>query len=465
MGMFNNNLAIDKEEPFKYDRLQRKAEAENLISVFDIVDNQMVLAVNSKWGTGKTSFLKMWNQYLINNNYKTIFFNAWENDYVEEPFIAFVDEIRESIKDEEAIKGFMEKAKDAGLALAKQSPKIVSKIVENKTGFKSEEIISNNELTKIISNKIDNYNKNKKSVNKFKEELESLASKELEKNEKPIVIFVDELDRCRPDFAIRLLERIKHFFNVQNIIFVLGIDKEALSNSIRVVYGEQTDINGYLSRFIDLEYKLRENNDDRYVEYLMDKYNFSEIFESRRFHDTLLVEYQYSDFSKLMVQVMINFKLSLRDIEKVIVEIYMILKANIRNYIYPYQLIMLCVIKHIDRNIYNKIKFKQISYNDLLLRLKQQNNNIQAWFEDRKTCAFKAYILWLLGDSNEIGELKSNVSGLSKNERSANKYVKCLEYYNRIVNYQIVPGDEIEIRKIIFKMVELYDNFTMINGK
>lgn len=158
----------------------------------------MVLAINSQWGTGKTSFLKMWNQYLINKGYKTIFFNAWENDYVEEPFIAFVDEIRESINDENKIKGFMEKAKNVGLALVKQSPKMVSKAIKNKTGFDSEEIISDDELTKIISDKIDNYSKNKKSVDKFKKEL----------------------------------EKIKHFFNVENIIFILGIDKEALSNSI-----------------------------------------------------------------------------------------------------------------------------------------------------------------------------------------------------------------------------------------
>ena len=436
--------------------------------MFDIVNNQMVLAINSQWGTGKTSFLQMWNQYLKNEGYKTIFFNAWENDYVEDPFIAFVDEIRESINDENKIRGLMEKAKDVSLALFKQTPKMASKILKEKTGFDSEEIISNDELAKSVADKIDNYNKNKKSVDKFRKELEKIALKEFEQNTKPMIIFVDELDRCRPDYAINLLERIKHFFNVQNIIFILGIDKEALSNSIKVIYGEQTDINGYLTRFIDLEYRLKRGSNEQYVNYLVDKYNFYTIFEKRNFRDTLLVEYQYSDFLKVVIQVAVGFNLSLRDIEKIIVEIYMILKANISKYIYPYSLVMLCAIKRINRDIYNKIKFNQINYNELILKLKQQNENLQEWLEDRKTCVFKAYLIWLLNDTVEINRIKENIEKIEENKRWEDNDNRCLENYDRIISgagYWMVWDDGIGVKERIFKMAELYDNFTMITGE
>lgn len=468
MGIFNNNLEIDIENPFKYDKLQREEEIENLTAMFDIVNNQMVLAINSQWGTGKTSFLQMWNQYLKNEGYKTIFFNAWENDYVEDPFIAFVDEIRESINDENKIRGLMEKAKDVSLALFKQTPKMASKILKEKTGFDSEEIISNDELAKSVADKIDNYNKNKKSVDKFRKELEKIALKEFEQNTKPMIIFVDELDRCRPDYAINLLERIKHFFNVQNIIFILGIDKEALSNSIKVIYGEQTDINGYLTRFIDLEYRLKRGSNEQYVNYLVDKYNFYTIFEKRNFRDTLLVEYQYSDFLKVVIQVAVGFNLSLRDIEKIIVEIYMILKANISKYIYPYSLVMLCAIKRINRDIYNKIKFNQINYNELILKLKQQNENLQEWLEDRKTCVFKAYLIWLLNDTVEINRIKENIEKIEENKRWEDNDNRCLENYDRIISgagYWMVWDDGIGVKERIFKMAELYDNFTMITGE
>ena len=100
MGIFNNEIVINKDNPFENDKLNREIEANNLTNLFNLVDNQMVLAIDSPWGTGKSSFLKMWNQKLINEGYDTIFFNAWENDFVEDAFIAFVDEIREALEEE-----------------------------------------------------------------------------------------------------------------------------------------------------------------------------------------------------------------------------------------------------------------------------------------------------------------------------------------------------------------------------
>lgn len=469
MGIFNNNLEIDIENPFKNDKLQREEEVKNLTALFDIVDNQMVLAINSQWGTGKTSFLKMWNQYLINEEYKTIFFNAWENDYVEEPFIAFVDEIRESINDEDMIGSFIEKAKNVSLALLKQTPKIVSKIIKNKTGIDTEEEISNDELTQLVSDKIDNYNKDKKSVGNFKKELKKIANNEFEESKKPIVIFVDELDRCRPDYAISLLERIKHFFNVQNIIFILGIDKEALSNSIKIIYGQQTDVGGYLTRFIDLEYRLKETNRDKYIEYLLSKYKFIELFEKRNFSNKRLsVEYNFDDFLTVMKQIIFGFKISLRDIEKFIFEIYMILKANIKEFIYPYPLMLLCVIKRKDKYLYTKLKFNQLNYEEFILILKEKNESIDNWLEDIENCVFKAYFIWILDDNNEINRLNEYKSNLAKSERLGDKDIKCLEIYEGLVNenkYIIRLKDKKSTNERIYSMVELYDNFTMINEK
>lgn len=67
------------------------------------------------------------------------------------------------------------------------------------------------------------------------------------------MFFIDELDRCRPTFAIELLERIKHLFDIQNIVFVLSIDKEQLEASTAAAYGSAINAPEYLRRFIDLE--------------------------------------------------------------------------------------------------------------------------------------------------------------------------------------------------------------------
>ena len=75
--------------------------------------------------------------------------------------------------------------------------------------------------------------------------------------EKTVIIFVDELDRCRPSYAIELLERIKHLFNIGGLVFVLALDREQLGHSIKAVYGNGIDSDGYLRRFVDFEYQLK----------------------------------------------------------------------------------------------------------------------------------------------------------------------------------------------------------------
>ena len=74
--------------------------------------------------------------------------------------------------------------------------------------------------------------------------------------QRPLVFFIDELDRCRPSFAIELLERVKHLFDVKNIVFVLSIDKKQLEAITAAVYGERIDALEYLRRFIDLDFYL-----------------------------------------------------------------------------------------------------------------------------------------------------------------------------------------------------------------
>ena len=90
---------------------------------------------------------------------------------------------------------------------------------------------------------------------KLKKRLFLLAARIKQKTGKPLIICVDELDRCRPTYAIEMLERIKHFFNIPGIVFMLGIDREQLCASIASVYGA-IDTENYLHRFFDIEFVL-----------------------------------------------------------------------------------------------------------------------------------------------------------------------------------------------------------------
>ena len=85
------------------------------------------------------------------------------------------------------------------------------------------------------------------NLNKVKKILEKVTA-----NTK-IIIMIDELDRCKPIFAIKLLETIKHLFNVKNMSFIFALDMTQLSYSIKKIYGTEIDASGYICRFFDCQ--------------------------------------------------------------------------------------------------------------------------------------------------------------------------------------------------------------------
>ena len=87
---------------------------------------------------------------------------------------------------------------------------------------------------KVASDLLENFDKQKKSIEQFKELItEALGA--LSNDQKNLIIFIDELDRCRPTYAIELLERIKHLFSIERLVFVLSTDTIQLAHSIRAI--------------------------------------------------------------------------------------------------------------------------------------------------------------------------------------------------------------------------------------
>lgn len=377
MGIFNHELKINKDEPlFENDKLGREKEIIALTSSFKACDNQMVLALNAPWGTGKTSFLKLWDAYLRKNEYCTVFFNCWENDFVEDPFIAFVEEIKQSImeQDEELIKdGFSEKALKFISCIPKKTKNVVvnigSDLLQHHTGVNPHGITIERNIENDV-NDIDNYQKTKQAMSDFKDELKKIAKKCYEKDNTPLVIFVDELDRCRPNFAIEVLERIKHVFNVENIIFILGIDKEELSNSVKIIYGENTKVNGYLNRFIDLEANLQSNeytNKD-YIKYLLecDKFEFELILNSCSVGFIL--------FEKICINTLNIFNFPYRELEKIVTRLYFVLKSiDLNSSIEIRMLTFLVGLNFYDKDKYKKFKENNITTDEIFNNISRNN--------------------------------------------------------------------------------------------
>ena len=442
MGIFNNEVIIDKDNIFENDKLKRQDEIIRLTSIIEAVDNQMVLAINSEWGTGKTTFLKMWKQSLENDGYKTVFFNSWENDFSEDPFVSFIGEINKELGANEFTKDLIEASKPVVMSILKSIPGMLADALKNKTGVDLTSIKFDEIAENYISNKLDDYNKDKESATNFKEELKKFSTKIYENTEKPLIIFVDELDRCRPDFAIKLLERVKHYFNIENIIFILGVDKEALSNSIKVVYGEGTDINGYLTRFIDMEYKLNINSKQDYVAHLMQKYKIAELMGRE----------QLSPKACFGILNMLN--LELRDIEKILINFTLFYKINCRKSVPFYQELVLFLIglRYKNIKIYNQIKTKNIKMIELEGIL--NNYNASAFSENKLIVSIiKCYLIKGLNDEEYIENIERNLEIADKN--SLERYL--VNKYNEYKNTGYKYSDIDEWMNSIYKSISFYE--------
>lgn len=455
MGIFNHKFEINKENPFELDKLNREEEAIILTNMFSTVENQMVMAVSSPWGTGKTTFLNMWKEYLHKQDYSTIHFNCWKNDFTEDPFIAFVEEFRTQLDSSIISANFKEKAKTLGKYVVKNIPGMIIGYIKNKTDVDISEIISEEELEGLAKSKMDDYTNMKNSVGSFKEELSNLALENLNKTKKPLIVFVDELDRCNPRFAISLLERIKHFFNVENIIFVLGVDKDALSNSIKVVYGSGTDINGYLSRFIDLEYSLRQDYNKDYISYIMSKYNFESFFEKRENGSLPRCESDVDEFNKVVEEILSLFNFSLREVEKIITNLYLVVGANKDYYLYPYLLIFLMALKRYDKSLFNRVKMKSINVQELI-EILDSKIPISRWLQENLYIgvSVEAYLIYILDDNYRIDEKRKLCDNIKENIYS-NPYHRCVNVYDKLKLLDEY-GDKDEMLRRTMRKIELY---------
>ena len=256
-------MAIPRDCPFKNDLLARKQQIVHLTELLSAVSGPCVIAVDGDWGTGKTTFIQLWEQYLRSSEFAVASFNAWDSDYCDDPFTALTEELLEGVEDvdnssiADKVKKVREVASNVALLLIPQAIRLG---IRTTTGLNLEfdETISNL-LSSNGAERTSAYRTAKQFFEKFRCQLEELACEVGESHGgNPLIVFVDELDRCRPSYAIELLENAKHLFAVNHVVFVLSINRRELGNSVSALYGQRFDGSKYLTRFIDLEVRLAE---------------------------------------------------------------------------------------------------------------------------------------------------------------------------------------------------------------
>lgn len=259
--------------PYSEDLLDRNEKfAEGIWSLIGnsskVSENKsLVLAIDSGWGTGKTWLLDMM-QNNIPDDYQAFNYNAWESDDWSNALIPIVAQIKGIHSGKEQKKDFKEELNEVttklGVFLENHWKGLtVNILARNLTKFDFTPVIDKwNEVTKEID-LTKEYDDFVGAKNKFKEVLKELSSEE------KIIFFIDELDRCKPTFAIETLEVVKHLFDIENYVFIFALDMQQLSHSVATVYGQNMDSAGYLRRFFDMQLRIPSPALSKYIDHIV----------------------------------------------------------------------------------------------------------------------------------------------------------------------------------------------------
>lgn len=259
------------------DLLDRKNYADFLTNYLVGRSDSFVLNLNASWGMGKTYFLTHWRES-IKNAHPTVYVNAWKSDFSDDPLLAVMSAIHDQLKnhlppEQKTMEGFAKYMKASGRFAKGLAPVVVKGLINKAIGKDATEDLfelSTNELAgiaeKSMSLLLQEHIDKDKSIDSFQRTLVELVEKVTERKEltAPLFVFIDELDRCRPTYAIELLETVKHLFSVKGIVFVIATDSEQLQHSVCAIYGERFSGREYLRRFFDQEYILPEPSYDSY---------------------------------------------------------------------------------------------------------------------------------------------------------------------------------------------------------
>lgn len=306
-------------------KLNRKEYGEFLADYILGEKNGFVLNLNGSWGTGKTEFLRRFYTELHTRTHPVIYIDAWESDFSEVPLSVVSSELLNQLST------INENMGDSFDKVGEYLGKALKGAIIGGTGLITKHLLDDSaagrELAKTMfesspkdfldkvktdhSEQVDAIKQIRKELGLLAEVIKTNYSKEL-----PVVVLIDELDRCRPNYAIEMLEVIKHFFNTDNFVFVVATDTEQLVHSIRSVYGTEFDSQVYLKRFFNREASLPEPDIEHYLS--IQTLSFQEYFGKVDLYPKIQGKSVESYVATYLEWVARAFKLSIRDLDQLI---------------------------------------------------------------------------------------------------------------------------------------------------
>ena len=243
----------------KHDLFHAKRMGERLADIIGDLEGPAVIAIDGSWGTGKTTFVRQWAGLLRDRHHLVVFFDAFEHDHLDDPFMAlFTHLLRARARSDEPIP---KKHKDKLIrAVAPLAKPILGSVANAALRRASLGLVDPDDMRKrieganekessdpqgVVTEAVEQIDRQAGRVDAFRKALFECVSQLGQSNENdtesnavaPLVFIVDELDRCRPSYALRLLERIKHVFSTDNVCFVLVTNVESLAAMVESAYG------------------------------------------------------------------------------------------------------------------------------------------------------------------------------------------------------------------------------------
>ena len=353
-----------------HDEFNRKPIAENIIRLLTSPIDLSPMVIDGGWGMGKTEFCQKLIRLMQQQHpdYQPVYIDAFRSDHSGEPLLALLAEIIKACTPEdtgdqpsEQRKNITRKvAKAAGFVMKTVAKAAVGHVLKQNTDDLAEEFqqimndgqdadslaetvtdaaatIASHTIDATVEALLKEQIEAEKNLETLKACLKELAA------DKPIILFIDELDRCRPDYAVDMLEVIKHVFDVENVKVVLVTNTKQLRAAINHRYGAEVDAQKYLDKFLKYSFALPDKVVARIEEEraLVSIEYFKQLIQNSRIADELkgLTEQQIIlNFISDMIE---RNGLSLRETERLVrfLEIYHSLSGGLNNAIWQYFLL------------------------------------------------------------------------------------------------------------------------------
>ena len=375
-----DNFEVPATNPYQHDTLDRRDFANSLSKLIQFGTGSGVIAIDGGWGSGKTSFVRMWAQDARQRGHVVALINAWDGDYQGSALKFIATRLAAELKQAIPVKDYKNWLKrtwewiSQNIGRILKTGAIVSAPFNGGAISVSLRLVA--ELLESLESVTGDTQEDAKQLERIRDNLratsqgiyEGSGSESGQNGEsKRLIIVIDELDRCRPDYAVQFMETIKHVFQVDHVTFVVAVNMEQLQHTVKGLYGNDFDGKGYLERFFDFRLTLPAGSRQEFVKKAVEQSRLAQFFgmELPRSSD-----YKNITASGLLTYMFAHSLISLREIQKALKHIQVLLlfdSARLGEDVLS--AVTLAALRAIEPRSYNAIESGMRGRRDALTRL------------------------------------------------------------------------------------------------